>query len=282
MLELKQMDNVRNPEMGLSVWMWGPILWATLHALAFACDTSHSPTFDGQSIDAFFRYLQPMLPCIYCRNSYGGFLIDVEKERGETIKEAFERRHMVAFVVDLHNKVNTKLANQRWQRVAGKLQAQLSETTCKELFANPSLQAEIAFLMDKRPVLSVVRNRAELFRRDILNVEGLLLILLVFGYRVQPSQMWNLTLILATMSTFLKQFPRKDARAAGDKLEAVSVLLEAQAKAGVLQSDRLVDGLHDVLFTYSKPKTSSSRFRADAEQRLILMLAKSCGEGTCK
>lgn len=281
-LELKQMDNVRNPEKGLSVWMWGPILWSVLHCLAFLCDTIHSPTFKAESIDAFFRYLQPMLPCEFCRDSYGGFLVDVCKARGETVQQAFERRHLVAFMVDLHDKVNTKLAKQRWNQVVGLLRSKLSNGACKELFACEGLEDEVAAIVDKRPTLTVVRNRAELYRRDLVNVEGLLLLLLVFGHRVQPSQTWNFTLILATMSVFLKALPREDAQAAGIKLEAVSEKLKVQSESNEFDSQALVDSLHDVLFEYSKPAVSRIQFRADAEHRMILMLAKSCGQGTCR
>jgi hypothetical protein len=281
-LELKQMENLRNPEKGLSVWMWGPIMWSVLHALAFLCDTVNAPTFDANSIDAFFKYVQPMLPCVFCRDSYGGFLEDVIRTRQETVKVAFEKRHMVAFVVDVHNKVNTKLATQRWNQVVGVLRSKLSETACKELFSCEGLEQDVAVILDKRPTLTVVRNRAELFRRDVVNVEGLLLLLLVFAYRVQPSQVWNLILILATLSTFLRALPRDDAQEAGRGLESATRLLETQAKAGLFQSETLVDALHNVLFVYSKPVTSPASFRIDTEQRLVLMLAKACGQGTCK
>lgn len=276
------MENVRNPAKGLSVWMWGPILWSVLHALAYMCDTKNAATFDAKSIDAFFKYLQPMLPCEFCRDSYGGFLQDIIRNRHETVKEAFERRHMVAFLVDLHDKVNTKLAKQRWNQVVGVLRSKLSESTCKELFSCEGLEEEVSVILDKRPTLTVVRNRSEVYKRDILNVEGLLLILLVFGYRVQPSQIWNLTLILATMSTFLQNLPREDANEAGKKLELLSRELEGQARTKVFEPESLVDGLHSVLFAYSKPQISADIFRAQTEQRLVLMLAKACGQGTCK
>jgi hypothetical protein len=255
------MENVRNPAKGLSVWMWGPIMWSVLHALAFLCDTVNAPTFDAKSIDAFFKYVQPMLPCEFCRDSYDGFLEEVIRARQESVKVAFERRHMVAFVVDLHNKVNTKLARQRWNQVVGALRSKLSDTACKELFSCEGLEDDVAVILDKRPTLTVVRNRAELYKRDIVNVEGLLLLLLVFAYRVQPSQVWNLTLILATLSTFLKALPREDAQEAGRGLETASRLLETQARAGTFQSEPLVDALHEVLFAYSKPPTPSVAFR---------------------
>ena len=276
------MDNVRDPAKGLSVWLWGPTLWSVLHCLAFLCDTRTSQLFEPASIDGFFTYLQPLLPCEFCRDSYGGFLVDVCKARGETVGQAFERRHLVAFVVDLHDKVNTKLAKQRWNQVVGLLRSKLSNGACKELFACEGLEEEVANVIDKRPTLTVVRNRGELFKRDLVNVEGVLLLLLVFGHRLLPSQVWNFTLVLAVMSMFLQALPPQDAQDAGAQLQELSKTLKEDAKQGAFDKPRLVDALLGVLFSYSKPSVSAAEFRVQTESRLVLMLAKSCGQGTCR
>ena len=281
-VELKQMDNIRNPAKGLSVWMWGPVLWSILHTIAFLCDTVHAPTFDAVIIETFFKYVQPLLPCEYCRDSYGGFLQEVVRARGETVQQAFRDRHMVSFVVDLHDKVNTKLAKQRWNQVVGVLRSKLSDGACKELFSCEGLEEEIAPILDKRPTLTVVRNRLDLYKRDVINVEGVLLLVLVFAYRVQPKNAWNFTLVLATIATMLKQLPREDAIEAGTQMRDVSEMLKTQAKSDTIDTGLLVDELHKVLFSYSKPTVSQAVFRDETEKRLVLMLAKACGQGTCK
>lgn len=262
--------------------MWGPVLWSILHTLAFLCDTVHSPTFDAIAIESFFNHVQPLLPCEYCRDSYGGFLQDVISARRETLLQAFRDRHMVAFVVDFHDKVNTKLAKQRWNQVVGVLRSKLSNNACKELFSCEGLEEEIAPIFDKRPTLTVVRNRLDLYKRDVINVEGVLLLLLVFGYRVNRKNAWNYTLVLATISMMLKQLPREDAVAAGVHLESVSQNLKTQAETDTIQAELLVDELHQVLFTYSKPTVPHTVFREQTEKRLQLMLAKACGQGTCR
>ena len=276
------MDSIRNPAKGLSVWMWGPVLWSMLHTLAFLCDTIHAPVFDAVTIESFFKHVQPLLPCEYCRDSYGGFLADVIQERRETLQQAFASRHMVAFVVDLHDKINTKLAKQRWNQVVGVLRSKLSNGACKELFSCEGLEEEIAPILDKRPTLNVVRNRLDLYKRDVINVEGVLLIVLVFAYRIQPKNAWNFTLVMATISMMLKQLPREDAVDAGRELEAVSKTLKMQAETEAVDVGLLVDGVHRVLFSYSKPSVSLPVFRDATESRLVLMLAKACGQGTCK
>lgn len=238
--------------------------------------------FDAVSIDTFFKSLQPLLPCEFCRDSYAEFLRDVVKERGnETVKRAFEDRHMVSFVVDLHNKVNTKLAKRRWIQIVGVLRSKLSDDACKELFACETLEDEIAVILDKRPSLQIVRNRMDLYKRDMLNVEGVLLFLLVVAYRMSVTTIWNFILVLATVSLVFMELPPADAQVAGQSLQRLSQSLTQTAKSESIRPAQIVDQLHSILFAYSKSDQPLSTFRSDTDTRLLLMLAKSCGQGSC-
>ena len=97
---------------GLCVWMWGPIMWSVFHTIAYQCEKYGTKAYDPTIVTNFFRYVQCLLPCRYCRDSYGdtekGFLVDVQRERKETLEEAFLNKHMVSLIYDLHNKVNFK------------------------------------------------------------------------------------------------------------------------------------------------------------------------------
>ncbi len=85
---------------------WGPDGWKFMHFLTFKYpdqpDQSHEKKYQS-----FFTHMGNMLPCIYCRNSYRGFIIDIP------LSEWLMNRYAVTYWLYLiHNKVNDKLRKQ--------------------------------------------------------------------------------------------------------------------------------------------------------------------------
>lgn len=266
---------------GLSVWVWGPTMWSVLQTLALQCDVVNERMFVASDIENFFKHLQPLLPCKYCSSSYGCFLEEVCKERNETVAEAFRSRHMVSFVFDLHNKVNFKLAKQRWNEIVGVMKMRLSEQTCRELLTCESSDMDIAKLVDKSPILSTVHKRNDIFKYEPLNLEALGLIVVALAQRApQNNTEWNFILFLCTVSKLLESMETPRSKRFGKLLEHPLTMLRGEMGTG--SNARSLRALISASFQLIEPPVSFQDFEAQFYQRVSLMRASLCGAGTCK
>jgi len=85
---------------------WGPDGWRLIHSIAASYPTRPSKQ-TRELYRKFFETLALILPCIYCRNSFHGFLKELP------IKEYLGSRPDLSYwVYQIHNKVNEKLASQ--------------------------------------------------------------------------------------------------------------------------------------------------------------------------
>ena len=269
------------PLPGLSVWMWGPTMWTLLQTLALQCDTVHEKAFSAEEVDTFFKHVQPLLPCRYCSSSYGGFLQEVSADRKESVAEAFRSRHMVSFVFELHNKVNQKLAKQRWSEMVGVLKSKLSEQSCRELLTCEGLDTQMASLLDKTPSISTVHKRNEVFRHEPLNLEALLILLIALANRAPLNNTeWNFILLLSTTCKVLENVDSDRFKASARALQDPLTSFRKEVSTG--SNAEGISGLYTCLFDIAKPSVSFPEFRAQAEARVQLLRASWCGAGTCK
>lgn len=85
--------------------VWGPPLWRIFNDVARHSDASGDPLI-RKATARWFLTLRDLLPCVWCRNSYRGFLEQVSAgpriENGQALRVIF----------DLHEKVNDKLQKQ--------------------------------------------------------------------------------------------------------------------------------------------------------------------------
>lgn len=263
---------------GLSVWTWGPVLWQLLHCIAWQSDSKQ--VYDKEILQTFFTSLQPLLPCKYCRNSYGGFLKDVEALRKETVGQAVEKRHLVAFVYDLHNKVNAKLAKQRWAEVKGILKAKLSDTDALDCM---TLEEEVLQVLDKKPTLQTVLKRGLLYEHEPVNLEGLLLVAIVFAMRVGQAmeQTWNYCLFLSTIQNTLAKIPTLNYQLLSTRLK-MPVFLASEVAHQRADPESLIESLKTVYFDfYASGKVDRATFEASLKEKIQNMHASACGAGTC-
>ena len=86
----------------MDTFIWGPPTWKILHTLSFA--PPHLLKTHQQHVLDFMHSLKDVLPCVYCRNSYDGFLRDLPDLRTTIQNEQFPK-----WMFDLHSKVNSKL-----------------------------------------------------------------------------------------------------------------------------------------------------------------------------
>ncbi len=85
---------------------WGPPAWRLLFAMA--SNYPESPTSkDKDTYLLFFNHIGNILPCIYCRQSYREFMIELP-----LVDWLKDRQSMMNHLYLIHNKVNEKLRQQ--------------------------------------------------------------------------------------------------------------------------------------------------------------------------
>lgn len=86
----------------MDTFIWGPPMWKVLHTLSF------SPPDElrkhKQHVINFLDSLKDVLPCIYCRNSYGVFITELPP-----LDSVIDNGELSRWMYDLHSKVNAKL-----------------------------------------------------------------------------------------------------------------------------------------------------------------------------
>ena len=86
--------------------VWGPALWIGLHCIAQ--NYPWKPTDSQQKYYLnFFTLIGDVLPCRYCRESYQRFIKEPDTLLNESVVK--NRKTMVTWLYDIHNKVNKKL-----------------------------------------------------------------------------------------------------------------------------------------------------------------------------
>lgn len=98
-------------DQGMQSKVFGPPLWVALHAIAFGFPASPS---DEQRLSYlnFFESLGHVLPCKFCRMSYGKF---VSRGGGAplTLSTVRDRDSLSRWLYRLHNLVNKRLGKRR-------------------------------------------------------------------------------------------------------------------------------------------------------------------------
>lgn len=101
----------------MNTWIWGPPKWKFLHSLSFS---PHAPLYPSE-VSQFLNTLKFVLPCIYCRDSYGGFVAALTEKWGKDVEQVVSDGQLALWMYQLHDKVNDKLDTQLTR-------AQLEET----------------------------------------------------------------------------------------------------------------------------------------------------------
>lgn len=91
--------------------LWGPAFWQSLGATALGYHLNDDTTLDLKikHYKTFFQSLKYVLPCGYCRDSYGTYYKKLNIEKYMRSKKQWS---MIRFVYDLKECVNAKLRKQ--------------------------------------------------------------------------------------------------------------------------------------------------------------------------
>lgn len=90
---------------GLITKIWGPPAWEFFHSIQFGYPINPTPQ-DKAEYKAFFTVLGNVLPCCFCKDSYGKFITEDVVLDDEALKS---RESLTRWGHRLHNRVNQKL-----------------------------------------------------------------------------------------------------------------------------------------------------------------------------
>lgn len=93
----------------MNTWIWGPPTWKILHTLSFSPRVHAGNAGD---IAAFLMTLQDVLPCVYCRASFGTFVQNLHARFGRTLRDVIAGGQLAEWMYALHELVNNKLNQQ--------------------------------------------------------------------------------------------------------------------------------------------------------------------------
>jgi hypothetical protein len=117
--------------------VWGPPLWLVLHIMVEHYPMRPSMVVKRQGYH-FFHSLGYMLPCHTCRGHYQHYIDKHDKE----LHVALESRDtLAAFLIALHNNVNSRLSKEEWNMDVHVIRAKYQDVALLHDCKYPLLQA---------------------------------------------------------------------------------------------------------------------------------------------
>ena len=170
--------------------MWGPTMWDILHSVAYVSDTKH--IFTPEEMTEFYTLLQPLLPCRYCRDSYGGFLQkSLEEKKCTVVGDSCDNRRLGLLIYDVHERVNRKLLvgpEQKFDRLKQAVPG------LAELQVDPEI---VWKCMNSQPSDMILYKRGVFFENEPLKLDATWLLVLALSQRVEESSKnFNVFLII--------------------------------------------------------------------------------------
>ena len=130
-------DNINN---GLITKIWGPVVWESLHCIAFGYPIK--PTDEQKKhYKVFFTNLMNVLPCGFCRDSYKDF-ITIEENTILKDCDMDNRESLTRWLYKVHNRINFKLGinyNILYEDVVKKYESYIAKCIPNETGCNMSL-----------------------------------------------------------------------------------------------------------------------------------------------
>jgi hypothetical protein len=188
----------------MNVGVWGVDAWDVLHGLAYLV---RAP--EATCLFNFLQALRTVLPCIYCRNSYGPFLDSVVPD-ARALADAVSRGRTLELMYRLHNLVNEKLDGQRLDGLLDKLAAPLAadlgvsteRVKAALTTARPTL-LPAATTVGKTPKLHVVETRMALRFPRVFHTDALFRLFLIFTLNATPDTVAALTTALRCIASIV-------------------------------------------------------------------------------
>jgi hypothetical protein len=248
---------------GLSVWLWGPPFWQVLSTIAYFSDTKG--IYSSEELAAFFQYIQPLLPCPACSESYRGILLRTIAVKG-SIQEVCRKRQLTVFVHQLHEFVNRKLLDLKWKHFLEYVGKQGVPPSVAALPAD-----KVWELFHHQPTLGVVYKRQVFTSNEPLNLDSTWLLLLALVQRVTTETEINMTSFISILTQTL----------AADAFVSSRLMADVIRKCGS-NTHLLFDSYHTWIERQTGTRIDMQKFLHDVQSKLGNMLSTGCGVDTCR
>jgi len=243
--------------------MWGPTMWDILHSVAYVSDTQHK--FTSAEMTEFYTLLGPLLPCRYCRDSYGGFLEQSLREKKcQVVGDACDTMRLGLLIYDVHERVNRKLLvgpEQKFDKL------KMAVPGLAALNIDPEI---IWTCMNSQPTQMILYKRGMFFENDPMKLDATWLLVLAISQRITEDTRVNFNVFLSILARTLDALPFKNA-------EEMARLLVTRQKL----SD-LFDNYYTWFCLQCRSHPNKSEFLAQTQRKLSMMISGACGAGTCK
>jgi hypothetical protein len=239
-------------------------MWSILQAVAALSDRSTSTQTDD--LVKFFTMTQWLLPCKYCKESYGPMLRDCVRATGKSFGDIILSRQLSLLVFCVHNKVNEKLASQRWDDVKGVLKSRLGPGSHAALDCEETA-AQVLSVLDKRPTILSVYKRDIVFQNEPINLHATHLLCIILSQRADadPAQGPAFRHFINILCIWFGHVPN------------ASIQTWCQVLVQALRSGQdLTPQLRKIYFNFYPGSVQS------LDENIKLFISSGCGAGTCK
>jgi hypothetical protein len=253
----------------MNTWIWGPPKWKLLHTLSFA---PHAPLYSSE-IAQFLNTLAYVLPCVYCRESYGTFVSELTASWGKQPHQVIADGQLALWMYQLHDKVNDKLDTQLTK-------AQLEETGVT--LPGLSLSQEKAMCRKRQITFECLRKRFVLRPLQFCS-DDIWEFLCIFALNMDETKEHASEHQLAQWQLFFNLIP-KMVQIAGGCAELANTL--ARHKPSLMHAvtapgNTIFPAMLSIKALYQHQKFTQSYIE---EQHHIFHYAKAhtCSHGSCK
>jgi hypothetical protein len=240
-----------------------------MHSVAYVSDSKN--IFSSEEVTEFYTLLQPLLPCRYCRDSYGGFLEQAIAKKCQ-LGEACQKMQLGLLIYDVHERVNRKLLlgkEQKFEKLkaavtknAGSQQLPLS---IWDYFDDETVWS----CLNSQPSHMILYKRGLFFEFEPMKLDATWLLILALSQRITEQTSRNFKVFLSIVSRTLLALPLRSAHqmAKGLHVEKLSELFSNYAYWISLQFECPPD---------------PSELLKQTQRKLSIMISGACGAGTCK
>jgi hypothetical protein len=246
-------------------------MWDVLHSVAYVSDTQQK--FSTEEMTTFFTLLQPLLPCRYCRDSYGGFLQEALLFKKCTLGDACQKMQLGLLVYDIHERVNRKLLLGNEQKFERLKQAVIKNAGSHSLpleiwdyFDDETVWA----CLNSQPTQMILYKRGMFFENEPMKLDATWLLVLALSQRIIRETEENFSVFLATLCKTLDSLPFKASRDMARLISSrqkLSDLFTNYAEWIALQTGHAID---------------TQALLKNTQKKLSIMISGACGGGTCK
>jgi hypothetical protein len=246
-------------------------MWDILHSVAYVSDTQHK--FSAQEITSFYTLLQPLLPCKYCRDSYGGFLQESILHKKCNLGDACQKMQLGLLVYDVHERVNRKLLlgkDQKFDRLKSEVMKNAGSHQLPLEIWDFFDTETVWSCLNSQPTQMILYKRGMFFEFEPMKLDATWLLILAISQRITAETEENFNVFLSIISKTLVALPFRSSHDMARLISSrqkLSDLFSAYAEWIRLQTKEAID---------------PQALLQNTQRKLSIMISGACGGGTCK